>query len=55
VERLGNQARPKIQTLFPSNDSVIEDENASVHTAGIVQSWFEAHEGELQHVPWRAQ
>jgi hypothetical protein len=24
-------------------------------TAGTVQSWFEEHEGELQHLPWPAQ
>jgi hypothetical protein len=26
-----------------------------IHTAGTVQSWFEEHEGELQHLPWPAQ
>jgi transposase len=24
-------------------------------TVGTVQSWFEEHEGELQHLPWPAQ
>jgi hypothetical protein len=36
-----------IQTLFPKNNAVYKDDNASIHTAGTVQSWFEAHEGEL--------
>jgi hypothetical protein len=26
-----------------------------IHTAGTVQSLFEEHEGELQHLPWPAQ
>jgi hypothetical protein len=30
-------------------------ENAPTHTAGTVQSWFEEHEGELQHLPRPAQ
>jgi hypothetical protein len=29
--------------------------SASIHTAGTVQSLFEEHEGELQHLPWLAQ
>jgi hypothetical protein len=44
-----------IQTLFPSNDAIFQDDNASIHTAEIVQSWFKEHEGELQHPPWSAQ
>jgi hypothetical protein len=44
-----------IQTLFPKNDAVFQDDNASIHTAGTLQSWFEEREGELQHLPWLAQ
>jgi hypothetical protein len=44
-----------IQTLFPNNDAVFKDDNAPIHTAGSVQSWFEEYEGELQHPPWVAQ
>jgi hypothetical protein len=43
-----------IQMLFPNNDAVFQDDNAPNHTAGTVQSWFEEHEGELQHLPWPA-
>jgi hypothetical protein len=38
-----------IQALFPNNYAVFQD------AAGIVQSWFEGHKGELQHLPWPAQ
>jgi hypothetical protein len=44
-----------IQTLFPNNDAVFQDDNAPINTTGTVRSWFEEHEGELQHLPWPAQ
>jgi hypothetical protein len=44
-----------IQTLYPNNDAVFQDNNAPIHRAQTVQSWFEEHEGELQHLPWPAQ
>jgi transposase len=43
-----------IQTLFLNSDAVFQEDNAPIHTAGIVQSLFEEHEGELQHLPWPA-
>jgi hypothetical protein len=42
-----------IQTLFPNNDEVFQDDNAPFHTAGTVRSLFEGHEDE--HLPWPAQ
>jgi hypothetical protein len=45
MDRLGNQVHPMIQILFSNNDTVF-------YTAGTVQSWFEGHESELQHLPW---
>jgi hypothetical protein len=50
VDRLGNQVHRLIQTSFPNNDSVFQEDNA-----GTVQAWFEEHEGELRHLPWPAQ
>jgi hypothetical protein len=44
-----------IQTLFPINDAVFQDDSTPIHIAGTVQSWFEEHEGELQHLPCSAQ
>jgi hypothetical protein len=43
-----------IQTLFPNNDAVFQDDNAPINTTGTVQSWLEEHEGENQHPPWPA-
>jgi transposase len=54
VDRLGNRVNPMIQMLFPNNDAVFQDDNAPIHTTGTVLSWFEEHEGELQHLPWPA-
>jgi hypothetical protein len=44
-----------IQTLFPKNDALFQNNNNPIHTAGTVHSWFEKHEGKLQHLPWPAQ
>jgi hypothetical protein len=43
------------QTLFPNNNTVIQDDSSPIHTARTVQSWFEEHEDEVQHLPWPAQ
>jgi hypothetical protein len=52
---LGNQVYPMIQMLFLSNDAVFQGDSAPIHTVGTVQSWFEEHAGELQHLPWPEQ
>jgi hypothetical protein len=51
---VGNQVHPMIQTLFPNNDTVLQEGSAPTHTAGTVQSWFGWREGALQHLPWSA-
>jgi hypothetical protein len=43
TDKLGSQVHPMIQTLFPKNYAIFQAET--------VQSWFEDHEGELQHFP----
>jgi hypothetical protein len=40
---------------FPNNNAIFQDDNSPIHTAGRVQSWFEEHEGALQHLPWPTQ
>jgi hypothetical protein len=52
---LGNQVHHIIQTLFPNNDAVFQDYSTPIHTAGTVQTRFEQHDGEIQHLPWPAQ
>jgi hypothetical protein len=53
VNRLDNQVHLMIQMLFPKkrNYAVFQEDNVPIHTVGIFQSWFEEHEGELQHLP----
>jgi hypothetical protein len=45
VDKLDNQVHPMTEALFPNNDAVFQDYSVPIHTAGIVQSWFEEHEG----------
>jgi hypothetical protein len=56
VDRLCNLAHPIIQSLFPNNDAVFQDDNAPTHIAGTVHhSWFEERVGELHHLSWPEQ
>jgi hypothetical protein len=41
--RLGNLVHPMIHTLFVKSDAVFQDDNATTHIAGTVQSWLEEH------------
>jgi hypothetical protein len=50
VGSLGNQVDSMFQMLFPSNDAVFQQDNAPIHRAGTIHSWFEEHEGKLQHL-----
>jgi hypothetical protein len=45
VDRFGSEVHPMIQTLFPKNYAIFHDDNAPIHMAATVQSWFEEHEG----------
>jgi hypothetical protein len=38
---LGNQMHPMVQMVLPYNDAIIQDYSSPIHTARIVQSWFE--------------
>ena len=44
-----------MQTLFPNGDGVFQDDNAPIHTAGVIKSWYAEHEEDFSHLPWPAQ
>jgi hypothetical protein len=54
VDRLGNQMHPSHEPDISKQRCSFQDDNAPIHTAGTVQTWFDEHEGELQHLPWPA-
>jgi hypothetical protein len=43
------------QTLFLNKHSLTHDDIPFIHAAGTVQSLFEEHEGEVEHLPWPEQ
>jgi hypothetical protein len=51
----GSQVHLMVQMLFLNDVIVFKVDSLPIHTARSVQSWFEEHEDELQHVPWSAQ
>ncbi|GFV41501.1 DDE_3 domain-containing protein [Trichonephila clavipes] len=54
-EILAEQVHPMIKTLFSAEDGVFQENNAPIHAAGLVQSWFDEHEDEVKHLPWPSQ
>ncbi|GFX17930.1 transposable element Tcb2 transposase [Trichonephila clavipes] len=55
VNILGYQVHPFVQTSFPGECQLYQDDNAPIHTAKIVQEWFTEHEGEVGHLDWPLQ
>ncbi|GFS97539.1 transposable element Tcb1 transposase [Trichonephila clavipes] len=55
VNILGDQVHPFVQTSFPGECSLYQDDNAPIQTAKIVQEWFAEHEGEVGHLDWPPQ
>ncbi|GFU20137.1 transposable element Tcb1 transposase [Trichonephila clavipes] len=47
VNILGDQVHPFVQTLFPGECPLYQDDNAPIHTAKIAQEWFVEHEGKI--------
>ncbi|GFU92802.1 transposable element Tcb1 transposase [Trichonephila clavipes] len=52
VNILGDQVHPFVQTSFPGECPLYQDDNAPIHTAKIVQEWFAEDEGEVGHLDW---
>ncbi|GFU20215.1 retrovirus-related Pol polyprotein from transposon 17.6 [Trichonephila clavipes] len=50
-----DQMHPFVQTSFPGECPLYQDDNAPIHTAKIVQEWFAEHEGEVGHLDWPLQ
>ncbi|GFV77352.1 transposable element Tcb1 transposase [Trichonephila clavipes] len=55
VNILGDQVHPFVQTSFPGECPLYQDDNAPIHTAKIVHEWFAEHEGEVGHLDWPPQ
>lgn len=47
VAILGDHLHPMVRMLFPDNDAIFQDDNAPIHTAGVVAAWFEEHRDEV--------
>lgn len=52
---LADQVHPMVQTLFPNGGAVFQDDNAPIHTAGVVNNWFEEHESDVERLDWPPQ
>jgi hypothetical protein len=53
VDRLGNQVHAMIQTLFPNNDAVFQDDSASIHTAGTLLHGLKSMKANFSILPGR--
>jgi len=49
-EVLADQVHPMMKILFPAGD-----DNTPIHAARVVQSWFDEHEDEVEHLSCPAQ
>ncbi|GBN02499.1 hypothetical protein AVEN_185898-1 [Araneus ventricosus] len=38
--------------VYPANDGVFQQDNATCHVSKIVRAWFEGHDEEFQLLPW---
>ncbi|GFW56022.1 transposable element Tcb2 transposase [Trichonephila clavipes] len=47
---LGDHLHPMLQTLFPGERPVFQDDNAPVHTSRYVQTWLHEHDDEVEHL-----
>ncbi|GFX53717.1 transposable element Tcb1 transposase [Trichonephila clavipes] len=47
---LADHLHPMLQTLFPGERPLFQDDNAPVHTSRCVQTWLHEHDYEVEHL-----
>uniref|UniRef100_A0A2L2Y8P5 Transposable element Tcb1 transposase n=1 Tax=Parasteatoda tepidariorum TaxID=114398 RepID=A0A2L2Y8P5_PARTP len=52
---LSDHVHPFVQTVFPGERPIFQDDNAPIHTARCIQTWFEEHDNEVEHLAWPPQ
>jgi hypothetical protein len=55
VDRLGNQVHPMIQTLFPNNDKLFQDNSPPFTQLELFSHGLKSMKVNFQHLPWPAQ
>lgn len=54
LDILNDEVLTMASILLP-NTAIFQDDNAPIHTAKMVQSWFNEHQNIIKHLPWPAQ
>ena len=54
-EVLADQVHPMMKILFSAGDGIFQDDNALIYAARVVQSSFDEHNDEVEHLPWPVQ
>lgn len=54
MDRLGDRVHPMIEILYAKKDVVFQGDSACIHRVATLQSCFEEHDDELQHLLWPA-
>lgn len=49
---LADHVHPYMQIVFPQQDGIYQQDNATCHTARSVRAWFEEHQDEFTVLPW---
>ena len=52
---LADHLYPMLQTVFPGESRLFQDDNAPLHTAHWVQTWLDKHKDEVEHLTWYPQ
>lgn len=44
-----------MHAIFPDGDGIFQDDNAPIHTAKVIKTWYENHGDDFEHLVWPAQ